>query len=89
MEIYHFYPPFLALRYSFQLVMADKKNRKPVFIRPSTKKAVREGQPDDLNYKFLPFVLAVHPALVVIASSVLLRCEACGLFEDLDEVGLG
>ena len=59
-------------------------------VYTNKQKAARVGQPDTLQFiVHLPFAFAVHPALVVIASSVFFRCKTCGLLEDLDEVGLG
>ena len=40
------------------------------------------------DLKDLLFAFAVHPALVVIPSSVFFRCKACALLEHLNEVGL-
>lgn len=66
--------------------------RKQEFIHgiSKTKKAVRVGQPSISVFNWtLLFAIAVHPALVIVPAAVFFRCKACGLLENLDEVGLG
>ena len=72
-----------------------KKLKKFIFICrlafSTTKyKAARVGQPSISVFNWnLLFAIAVHPTLVIVPAAVFFRCKACGLLENLDEVGLG